>query len=284
LALSVLKNNPAIRRIERLDPVSLVFAAHAIALALTGNVLRPVLVISLVAAMVVLRFALREISVARHDGQGIYVLRSVISIVIVAAVIAADGGTESPFFFWLLLILTWQALRFRQGDFRILLLVGLAAYIVTVLAAGDITATSIARFGLFVSFALVLSLGRFLLEQYESEIHRLDSMVRSVIDEAPLAVAIYDSDRDTLMFANGTAEKLGLATHDGLARIVPVADVSGGAPIVTLASMIEEAGWEPYGPADFKPIGDPQRIMRIGFHVRRLEAGRPIVFVYGQEH
>ena len=271
-----------IDRLERFDPVSIVFALHMIVLLVTGSTLRPLPIALMTLSLVTVRLILglwmqRRTSRAWWKG-----MRSVFTFLLIGGVIVADGGTESPFFFWLLLLLTWETVTASTKDFRNGVVVATGVYVTVALLAGDVTATSVARFGLFVAFIFVLAAGRMILGAYESRIRRYELMLNSLLSIATMGVVLYDADRQTPLFANDAARAIGLADYTGMARLIPDA-AAHSVKIDTLASLVEGAGWLPYAPRLFRVIGDPDRRFWVGLQALRVENAAPVILVYGEE-
>jgi hypothetical protein len=276
-------------QIDRMDPVALVFAVHAVVLVATDSVESSVAVAGIAALLVVARFTLGLLVRRSPTRAGtVAMARSVVSTVLVGAAVVADGGTESPLFFWFLILLAWEGLI--SSRFRLVALCAVAAvtYVAVIFVADDVTAASVGRFGLFITFMLVLVAGRTVLDEYETRVLRMDSMVATLVHDMPMAVAVFDADRDTVLYANGAARVMGLNDRDAMARLIPAGIGSGGEAaaergISSLAWLIERGGWEPMQPQIFRSVGGPKRTYRIGFHPRRLESGAPILLVYGEE-
>ncbi|CAN5894895.1 hypothetical protein BH23ACT5_BH23ACT5_07220 [soil metagenome] len=270
-----------IRNLERFDPVTAVFVVHGVALLVGGAVLRPMLVAYLLAALALVRLGLGWMN-DRGLSDTQLVIRTSLSIFLVAAVVVADGGTESPFFFWMILLLSWQALIFTRRQFVIMGALMGVAYLAAVIVSDDITAASGARLGLFAALFAVLLAGRIILESHEVEIRRLDGIVGALVEDAALGVAVFDSNRDTLLYSNDAARAIGFDTFDGMARLLPVRD-HGGEGITTLAGLVMTAGFDRSVPQTFHRIGQPERRFWIGFHPHRLPGADPVVLVYGNE-
>jgi hypothetical protein len=271
----------ALGRLRQFDPVSVVFTLHMTGLLLTHSVRRPLPIALMTLALVTLRFSLDVLNNRRVISVPLRRVRTVITFLLIGGVIIADGGTESPFFFWLLLLIAWEAVTASIDEFRTAVAVAGAVYVSVVLVSGDLTATSVARFGLFVIFILVMTAGRLLLRAYESRIRRLEQMVTSVLFVATQGVVLYDSDRQTPLFANEAAEELGLATYREMARLIPD-DATHSGKIESLASLVEDAGWLPYEPRFFHTLADPTHKLRIGVHAVRVEDAAPVIVVYGE--
>lgn len=272
-----------VANIDRLDPVSIVLGLHALGLILAGSLDRPSVVGGVTAALILIRIAGGHL--ARSGGQprrGWLLGREVGSTLLAGVVVVAEGGTESPLFFWLLILLAWQALVLNRASLTILGGTAVVTYLGIVVAASDVTATSVARLGLFVAFILVLVAGRTLMEHYERRLRRLDATVAAVVADMPFAVAVLDGDRETVLYANAAARAIGIDSKETMAQLVPV-----GRPrtdhIVTLAEIVEQRAWEHRSMEEFRPIGHPDRRHRIGFDARRLEDGAPIVLLYGED-
>jgi hypothetical protein len=272
----------ALRRFEKYDLVSIALGLHAMAILLAEGASEPVLIAVLVLAMLIGRLALGYLANKFSRRHPLLLIRGIVTLLLTGAVMVADGGTESRFFLWLVLVLAWQAVISPLADFRILAAVAAVVYVVVALASpGNINGTAIARFGLLAAFMIVLSTGRVLLEGYESRIRRLEHTVAAVLSISEMGIVVYDSDRQTPLFTNDAAISMGLASHDGMARLIPDGSTVQH-KIDTLASLVEGAGWLPYEPRLFRVIGDPNRILRIGLHALRLEDAEPVVLVYGE--
>lgn len=256
-------------------------ALHAIGLVLTDSAARPMLLLLLTGGLVLTRLLLGV--VARNgDASRALLARSVLSLLLVNAAVAADGGTESPVFFWVLLLLAWQALLYPKQ--RLLLLGGVAAasYLTVVAVTGGFTPASALRFGLLVAFVLILVTGRMVLDDYQSRVGRMDDILSTLVRDLPVAVAVFDSDRETVLYANQAARELGLDDRAGMARLV-ADDPSQPSARATLGELVHSWGWEPLPPRRFRPVGDRQRVFQVGMLPRRLDNGAPILVVYGEE-
>lgn len=271
----------SLRRLASSEALSIAFALHVIGLILTDSVKQPLAVALLALVMVITRVVLGVLAQGQLNSRSWLLARGIVTLLFVGTIIIADGGTESPFFFWLLLVIAWQAVTFSMVEFRVAVVVATAVYVTVVLVAGDVTATSIARFGLFLAFLLVMGLGRFFLESYESRVRRLEHTLAAVLSISAMGIVVYDSDRQTPLFTNEAAIAMGLATHAGMARLVPDGSFDH-VKIDTLASLVEDAGWLPYEPRMFRVVGEPSRMLRIGVHALRLEDAEPVILVYGE--
>jgi hypothetical protein len=276
------QTSPALRRFEKYDFLSIAFALHAMAIILAENGDEPVLIAGLVLILLVTRLVLGFLAQKLSRRHPFLLVRGVVTLVLSGAIMLADGGTESRFFLWLILLLAWQAVISPLADFR--LLAGSAAVVYIVVAFASpvaISGTVVARFGLLAAFVVVSSTGRVLLEGYEARIRRLEHTVSAVLSISEMGVVVYDSDRQTPLFANEAARAMGLASHAGMARLIPDGPADS-IKINTLASLVEDAGWLPYEPRLFRVIGDPNRLLRVGLHALRLEDAEPVVLVYGE--
>lgn len=269
-------------RIDRIDPVSIVFAAHSVVLAASDRLARPVAVLVLTALLLAVRYGFAIVARRATESEAsIELAGAVASTILVGAVVAADGGTESPLFFWFLILLAWQALRFTRQRFLWLCGAAAVSYVLVLVVADDVTSASLGRFGLFVTFMFVLASGRTMIDEYQLRVRRMDAMVSTVVQDMPMAVAIFDADRETVLYANGMARAMGLVDRDAMARLI-VADPAAGSA-VSLAHLIHQRAWEPLRPQVFTALPGHDRLYRIGFHPRRLEDGAPILVVYGEE-
>lgn len=263
--------------IDRWDPVALIIAAHGMGLALAGETESPVLIALLVGSLAIARVVVVWLA---PQTTGIWRLAiSGVSIVVAYVVIVADGGTESPFFFWILLLLAWQVLIYNRSRFILLGGFTVVAYLVTVLLTGELTVTSMARLGLLAAFVVALAIGRALQDHQISDLARLDEMVSTVVADTPMAVAIFDSDRDTLLYANQAANDMGISDLDSMGLLV-LTEQSNSPRLTTLAAQVMGAGFESSPPRSYRPIGKTIPEYRIGFHARR-GAGSPMIMVYG---
>jgi len=277
------QTGPALRRFEKYDLLSIAFGLHAMAIVLTESAVDSVSVALLTVLMVAARVVLAAL-VQRHSRRyPLLLLRGMVTSLLTGAVMVTDGGTDSRFFLWLVLLLAWQAVISPLSDFRILAGFATVVYVVVAFASpGNVTGTAIGRFGLLAAFILVLGAGRILLEVYEARIRRLEHTVTAILSISAMAVVVYDSDRHTPLFANDAAVAIGLASHEGMARLIADGLIEH-VKIDTLASLVEDAGWLPYEPRLFRVVGDPNRKLRVGIHALRLEDAEPVVLVYGEE-
>jgi hypothetical protein len=276
------QTRPALRRFEKYDFLSIAFAIHAMAIILAESGDEPVLIAGLVLILLVTRLVLGFLAQKLSRRHPFLLIRGVSTLILTGAIMVADGGTESRFFLWLILLLAWQAVISTLADFRLLAGSAAVVYLIVAFASrGDIDATVIARFGLLAAFVVVLSTGRVLLEGYEARIRRLERTVEAVLSVSEMGLVVYDSDRHTPLFANEAAIALGLASHEGMARLIPEGSTDN-IKINTLASLVEDAGWLPYEPRLFRVVGEPNRLLRVGLHALRLEDAEPVVLVYGE--
>lgn len=276
------QTGPALRRFEKYDLVSTAFALHAMVIIVTESTSDPVLVAGLVLIVLTTRVVLGFLAQKLSRRHPFLLIRGVVTLSLTGAIMVADGGTESRFFLWMVLLLAWQAVISPLADFRILSGIAAVVYIIVAFASsGSIIGTAVARFGILAAFVVVLSTGRVLLEGYESRIRRLEHTIAAVLSISEMGVVVYDSDRETPLFANDAAIAMGLASLEGMARLIP-----DGSPdhvkIDTLASLVEDAGWLPYEPRLFRVVGEPNRMLRVGLHALRLEDAEPVVLVYGE--
>lgn len=272
-------------RMDRYDPVAIILALHASGLLIAGALAHPFAIAILTGLLVVARWVLRSVG-RRAPGAGVrrlYLLTtSILSTIVVGSVVIADGGTESPLFFWMLIVLAWQALLFERRDLLLLGAVAAATYVVVIIAANDVSATSIARFALLLAFMLVLYSGRTILDDYRIRMRRMDAMIATLVQDLPMAVAVFDSDRETVLYANTAAEGMGLDDRDAMARLVPT-DPSLRRGVGTLGESIHFRAWEPLPPRTYQPLGETDRIYRVGARPERLEDGAAILVVYGED-
>src|SRR5690606_8841459 len=165
-------------------------------MAAAGETQSPVAVAVLSAVLAVARLGLGW-WLGRGDITRVQFARSLVSMALAYGVVLVDGGVESPFFFWVLLILGWQVLDLPQRLFRYLGFTAIAAYLIVVLITVELTAPALFRASLLAAFVFVLSLGRWMLDIREAEVARLDEVVKGIMNDAPLAVAVFDHDRET---------------------------------------------------------------------------------------
>lgn len=263
--------------IRRWDPLAWILLSHGVAMSLAGETASPLLVSTLSVALAVSRLALGWWG--RHDVTRIQFARSLVSIVLAYAVLVVDGGVESPFFFWVLLILGWQVLDLPQRLFRYLGFTAIAAYLIVVLITVELTAPALFRASLLAAFVFVLSLGRWMLDIREAEVARLDEVVKGIMNDAPLAVAVFDHDRETLLYANAAAHSIGIASLDDMAHLLLEEENRTG-PVTTLADLVMGAGFRRSTVRAYRHIREGSTY-RIGYHPRMVDGAPPIVVVYG---
>lgn len=265
--------------------MAIILALHAAGLLLAGTLVRPVAIAILTALLVVARWLLRSVGRRRRqpEARRFYLLAtSALSIIVVGAVVVADGGTESPLFFWMLIVLAWQALLFERRDLILLDGVAAATYLGVIFAAADVSATSVARFALLLAFMLVLYSGRTVLDGYRTRVRRMDAVIATLVHDLPMAVAVFDSDRETVLYANTAAEGMGLDDRAAMARLVPT-DPSLRRGAGTLGESIHFRAWEALPPRTYQRLGEPDRLFRVGVRPERLEDGAAILVVYGED-
>lgn len=264
--------------IQRWDPLAFILFSHGLAMALAGETDAPLAVSILAGVLAVFRLALGWLA-PRLPASGVQFTRSLVSMVIAYAVVVVDGGVESPFFFWILLILGWQVLDLHQRQFRLLGFAALGGYLFVLLITANMAAPALFRAALLAAFVFVLALGRWMLDHREAEVARLDEVVKGIMDDSPLAVAVFDYDRDTLLYANGAAHAMGIASLDSMAHLV-LEDRARSGPVTTLADLVVGAGFHRSPLRSYRNIRDRERY-NIGFHPRMVEGAPPIVVVYG---
>lgn len=267
------------RQLQRWDPLAFIFLAHGVGLSLAGETGNPVAVSLLSGGLAVGRLALAWLLPRGTEPTARFVI-ALLSAALTYTVVLVDGGTESPFFFWVLLLLGWQALVLDQKIFRRIGVVNVAAYLLVVAIVSDLTAAAIFRFGLLVAFILTLALGREVLDRREEEVARLDDVVRGIIDDAPMAMAVLDADRDTLLYANTAAHGMGIDSRDAMAHLL-LDDPARPQRITTLADLVVGSGFHQSPLRTYRHIGSARPQYRIGFHPRRVGQARPVVLVYG---
>lgn len=272
------RNRQIMTRIDRWDPPAFIFLLHGLSLALTGETDAPLVVSLLSGVLAVIRLAATWLTSAASARLA----SAVLSVGLAFAVIIVDGGLESPFFFWVLVLLGWQALTFRRVRFLQIGGVTAVGYLVTLAVTADSSTASIARLGLLIAFIGALAAGRSILERKEAEVRRLDDMMSTLIEEAPMAVAILDADRETVLYANPAAHRMGLTSRESMARLI-LDDPDRLQKVTTLAELVVGAGFQPSPLRAFRPIGSPASEYRIGYHPRRPSGDDSVVLVYGVE-
>lgn len=265
-------------QIDRWDPPAFIFFLHALALALLDSTQAPLTIILLAGAMALIRLIATWFSTR----SGIRFAAAVASTVIAYAVVIVDGGLESPFFFWILILLGWQSVTFHRHRTVRLGAVSVAGYVTTLLITSDSTPESLARLGLLIAFILVLVVGRTILDRQEAEVRRLDDMVTTLIDNATMALAVLDADRETVLYANPAAHRMGLTSRDSMAHLI-LDDTRQLQKVTTLADLVVGAGYQAAPMRAFRLIGSPTSEYRIGYHPRREPGSNPVVLVYGVE-
>ncbi len=265
--------------IDRWDPIAFIIVAHGLGLALAGETDSPVLIAILAGSLAVVRVVGVWLAPARTPGTARLAI-STLSIAVAYAVIVADGGTESPFFFWILLLLAWQVLIFDRSRFLLLGGFAVAAYVVAITVTSEMGVTAMARLGLLLAFVFALAVGRTVHDLQVSELVRLDEMVGTVVADAPMALAIFDSDRDTVLYANQAAREMGIADLDSMGLLV-LEDAAPTQQVTTLAGQVMGTGFRNSPPREYRSIGKTAPEYRIGFHARRARGAAPMVMVYG---
>lgn len=264
-------------QIDRWDPIAFIFLAHGLGLALAGATERPLLISILTGGLALIRLTAAWLS----SRPSIRLAAAGASVLLAYAVIVADGGLESPFFFWILVLLGWQAVSYRRDDFIRLGGLAVLAYLPTLAVTRDLTVASLARLGLLAAFIFSLAVGRTMLDRQESEVRRLDDVVSTLIQDAGMAVAVLDADRETVLYANSAAREMGLTSREAMARLI-LDDPSRLPQVTTLIDLLDSAGSLPSPLHRFRSIGSDGTGFSIGYHPRRLEDG-PVVLVYGAE-
>ncbi|HEX7098317.1 MAG TPA: hypothetical protein VF377_03690 [Acidimicrobiia bacterium] len=263
--------------IQRWDPLAFILLSHGVAMALAGETQAPLAVSLLSGVLAVARLGLGGLG--RQDITRIQFARSLVSVVVSYAVVVVDGGVESPFFFWVLLILGWQVLDLPQRQFRILGYAALFGYLAVLVITGELTTPTLFRAALLAAFVFVLSLGRWMLDLREAEVARLDEVVKGIMNDAPLAVAVFDHDRETLLYANAAAHAMGIASLDTMAHLLLEEENRSG-PVTTLADLVMGAGFRRSSVRSYRHLREGSTY-RIGFHPRMVDGAPPIVVVYG---
>lgn len=265
--------------LRRWDPLAFIFFAHGVGLAVAGDTQDPLLVSLLSGGLALTRLGVTWLLPHGTERTPKFIT-SLVSTGLAFAVVLADGGTESPFFFWVLLLLGWQVLIFDQRRFRTLGIFTVAAYLVVIGFTSEYTAAAGFRLGLLAAFIVTLALGRWILDRREAEVARLDDVVKAIIDDAPMAMAVLDADRDTLLYANGAARDMGIASRDSMAHLL-LDDAANPQRITTLAELVVGSSFRPFPVRTYRHIGSPRAQYRIGFHPRRIGQAQPLVLIYG---
>lgn len=265
--------------LHRWDPPAFILLAHGVGLSLAGETQAPLLISILTGILALSRLGITWLTPEGTDG-GVKFLTAALSIALAYAVILADGGTESPFFFWILLLSGWQVLAFQRRQFYRLGAFTIAGYLVAILFAAEFEPATFFRFGLLAAFVGLLGIGRWILDRREAEVERLDDVVKAIVDDAPMAMAIFDADRETLLYANGTAHNIGIDSRDSMARLL-LDNPDRPQQITTLADLVVGSAFKPSPVRTYRHIGSPDARYRIGFHPRRTRHSRPLVLIYG---
>lgn len=266
--------------LRRWDPLAFIFFAHGVGLALAGETQNALLVALLSGGLALIRLSVTWL-LPHGTGRTPKYMASLVSNVLAYAVILADGGTESPFFFWILLLLGWQVLIFDQRRFRWLGFSTLAGFLVVVgLTSEYKAAPAMFRLGLLAAFIVTLALGRWILDRREAEVARLDDVVKAIIDDAPMAMAVLDADRDSVLYANPAARDMGIASRDSMAHLL-LDDPGNPQRITTLAELVVGSSFRQSPVRTYRHIGSSRAQYKIGFHPRRVGQARPVVLVYG---
>lgn len=205
---------PLVRWLRRRDPVTWVLGLHGLALLGLDRVVRPVLGWWVVALFVGWRVALgageRRARGAAQRRLGL--VREAGSLLAAAGMMTADGGTESPFFFWMLILLAWQALRFRTRHLMLLSGAALVAYLGVVLIVPDLTPTSLGRLVLFATFCGVLVLGRRNLDRQQERSGRLERLFHDTLSAEPVATVLLAGQPLRVVVHNQAADRSGLTS------------------------------------------------------------------------
>lgn len=264
-------------RIERWDPISLVFLLHGLGLAAVGETAAPLAVAMLTGTLVLGRLAIGWLLALTRRTR---LVRAVFTVVGVFAVVAADGGTESPFFFWVLLLLVWAGVSMERQGLRTVGVTTFLVCFITVAAFDGFNAASLFRCALLAAFIVVILIGRWMLDQRETAVARLDDTLRGLVDEAPVALAVLDADRDSLLYANESARRIGITSLDEMARLVLDEDFPLRR-VTTLAELVIGAPFQPSPMRLYRSIGSQPVEYRIGFAPRKADSAAPVVVVYG---
>jgi len=264
--------------IRRWDPLAFILMSHGLAMAAAGETQSPVAVAVLSAVLAVARLGLKW-WLGRGDITRVQFARSLVSMALAYGVVLVDGGVESPFFFWVLLILGWQVLDLPQREFQRLGFATLGGYLFALVVTAELTTPALFRAALLAAFVFVLSLGRWVLDHREAEVARLDEVVKGIMDDAPLAVSVFDYDRDTLLYANAAAHSMGIASLDTMAHLLLEGENRSG-PVTTLADLVIGSGFRRSPVRTYRHIREGSTY-RIGFHPRMVDGAPPIVVVYG---
>ena len=101
-----------------------------------------------------------------------------------------------------------------------------------------------------------------------------------LIDEAPVALAVLDADRDSLLYANDAARQIGITSLDEMARLVLDEDFPLRR-VTTLADLVVGAPFQPSPMRLYRAISSRTDEYRIGFAPRKADSAAPVVGVYG---
>lgn len=264
-----------LEKIERWDPVSFIFLVHGLGMAAAGETAAPLAISLLTGALALVRLAMGWLMRAT---PATLLTRAVLSFILVLTVVVLDGGTDSPFFFWVVLLLVWQGLTIDRQSLRTVGIVAFLGCLAAVAISGEFNAAALFRCGLLAALIVVILLGRWTLEKREADVTRLDDVLQGLVEEVPVALAVLDADRDTLLYANESARRMGITSRDEMARLV----LYDPRPqrVRTLAELVVGAPFQPSPMRLYRSIGNPAAEYQIGFEPRRADTAAPVVMIY----
>jgi len=244
-------------------------------MAAAGETAAPLAISLLTGALALVRLAMGWLMRAT---PATLLTRAVLSFILVLTVVVLDGGTDSPFFFWVVLLLVWQGLTIDRQSLRTVGIVAFLGCLAAVAISGEFNAAALFRCGLLAALIVVILLGRWTLEKREADVTRLDDVLQGLVEEVPVALAVLDADRDTLLYANESARRMGITSRDEMARLV----LYDPRPqrVRTLAELVVGAPFQPSPMRLYRSIGNPAAEYQIGFEPRRADTAAPVVMIY----
>jgi len=257
-----------------------------LALAVFGDLLRPVVVSVVAGGLLVWRTGLNTLAdrIVTVRRGGVSLVRGAGSLVLAGGIVGLDGGTESPFFFSMLIVVVWEAVISPVRRFIRLAIAAVLVYVGVIAGADDVTVTSLVRLGVFLSFIGLLVWGRALSEHWQRESTRARTLAAGIAEEAPIGFALYDCDSLGCLFANETARRFGLADVDQttIARF-------GGSTVPdqrlgeVLAGVV--ASGEPGPPSLYvaSSATGGETFLRIGVSLRRMPEEPALLMVYAED-
>ncbi|NIA25183.1 MAG: hypothetical protein GWP04_06395 [Gammaproteobacteria bacterium] len=271
---------------ESFDPVGPIVAVHVLALAMFGDVLRPVGALVVAGILLVWRTGLDTLAdrMALVRKGGIYLVRGVGSLALVGLIVALDGGTESPFFFSMLIVVVWDAVTSPVRRIIWLAIAAVLVYVGVIAGADDVTVTSVVRLGVFLSFIGLLVWGRALSEYWQRESTRARTLAAGIAEEAPIGFALYGGDSLRCLFANETARRFGLADagHTTITRFGG-STVPGQRLGEVLAGMVASGDAGPPSLYVAPSATGRETFLRIGVSLRRVMEEPSLLMVYAED-